>query len=336
MENIRNNQAFDILSKLIKKNAIRDEEQAFIDEWKKENRVNRQIYAFATTQLSIDSLPENAIDYNAIYHRIKNSINKADSESKDVSKKMLPKPFLSGIWKYAAVFALGIVSTMTAMYLIHTDTSSDILSEITVPNGSVSEILLPDSSVVTINSNSKLSYAGNFLSGQRMVNLEGEAFFKVKKQMNGNDFIVCSKGTQILVKGTEFNVRAYQDSPTIEATLVKGAIIFCADKKSIPLKPNQRITFDTNNRKTIVQKASVEDTEWRNGRYTFKDISLKEVIPILNRIYNTHITVDPSSQEIVFSGRIDRNNPLSHSLDVITLTTGTKYNALNDTIYIKK
>ncbi|MEB3375319.1 hypothetical protein SFC43_25945 [Bacteroides sp. CR5/BHMF/2] len=40
-----------------------------------------------------------------------------------------------------------------------------------------------------------------------------------------------------MVKGTEFNVQAYQDTPSIEATLVKGSIIFCADKKSIPLNP---------------------------------------------------------------------------------------------------
>lgn len=95
------------------------------------------------------------------------------------------------------------------------------------------------------------------------MNLDGEAFFKVKKQMNGNEFAVRSKGTQIVVKGTEFNVRAYQDNSTVEATLVKGTIVFCADKKSISLKPEQRLVYNTANKEMVVQKTNLEDTEWQ-------------------------------------------------------------------------
>ena len=86
----------------------------------------------------------------------------------------------------------------------------------------------------------------------------------------------------------------------------------------------------------VVQKTNLEDTEWRNGRYTFKDISLKEVIEILNRIYNANVVINEASQNIVFSGCIDRTNSLKHSLDVITLATGTHFQTINDTIYLKK
>jgi len=332
---MENNKAIEILSRIVRQIPINQEEQTFIDEWRKENSINQQIYTFVTTQTSIDSLPESAIEYQAIYNRIKEKIEKEGilpvEQTRNIRKT---SPFIH-LWKYAAVFLFGIISTVTAMYLIPSGDSCAI-SEITVPKGSVSEIMLPDSSIVTINSNSKLSYAADFLTGKRVVNLEGEAFFKVKKQLNGNEFAVCSKGTSIVVKGTEFNVRAYQDTPSIEATLVKGAIIFCADKKNIPLKPNQQITYNTEDRKAVVKQVDVNDTEWRNGKYTFKEISLKEIVPIFNRIYNTNIVIDKATEDIVFSGYIDRKNPMAHSLDVISLTTGTHYEIINDTIYIKQ
>lgn len=332
---MENNKAIEILSRIVRQDPINQEEQTFIDEWRKENSINQQIYTFVTTQTSIDSLPESAIEYQAIYNRIKEKIEKEGvlpvEQTRNIRKI---SPFIH-LWKYAAVFFFGIISTVTAMYLTPSGDSCAI-SEITVPKGSVSEIMLPDSSIVTINSNSKLSYAADFLTGKRVVNLEGEAFFKVKKQLNGNEFAVCSKGTSIVVKGTEFNVRAYQDTPSIEATLVKGAIIFCADKKNIPLKPNQQITYNTEDRKAVVKQVDVNDTEWRNGKYTFKEISLKEIVPIFNRIYNTNIVIDKATENIVFSGYIDRKNPMTHSLDVISLTTGTHYEIINDTIYIKQ
>ena len=333
---MENNKAIEILSKIVRKEPINQEEHSFINEWQNKNSINQQIYIFVTTKTSIDSLPDSRIDYQTIYNRIKESIDKNEQLSIEEPARSRRKTYLlSNLWKYAAVFFFGIISAATAMYLIPSG-NSQAISEITVPKGSVSEIILPDSSIVTINSNSKLSYANDFLTGKRVVNLEGEAFFKVKKQLNGNEFTVCSKGTSIVVKGTEFNVQAYQDTPSIEATLVKGSIIFCADKKSIPLKPNQQLTYDTGNQKAVVRQVNVADTEWRNGKYTFREISLKEIVPIFNRIYNTNIVIDKATEDIVFSGYIDRKNPMTHSLDVILLTTGTHYQIINDTIYIKQ
>lgn len=332
---MENEKAINILTKILREAPVNQEEREYIDEWRKENDINQNIYTFTITKTSIDSLPENSIEYQAIYKRITNSIEKGKSLSETEQMNMKRKAYsFSNLWKYAAIFAIGVLSATTTLYLMPVrDTVA--LSEITVPKGSVSEIMLPDSSFVTINSNSKLSFSNDFLNGKRDVTLEGEAFFKVKKQLNGNEFTVHSKGTSIIVKGTEFNVRAYQDSPDIEATLMKGAIVFCANKRSIPLKPDQQLTYNTDSQKIVIRKANAEDTEWRSGKYTFKDMSLKEVIPIFNRIYGTNVVLEKGVGDIVFSGYLDRKNPISHSLDVISLTTGIHYQIINDTIYIK-
>lgn len=176
-----NNKAIEILSKIVRKEPINQEEHSFINEWQNKNSINQQIYIFVTTKTSIDSLPDSRIDYQTIYNRIKESIDKNEQLSIEEPARSRRKTYsLSNLWKYAAVFFFGIISAATAMYLIPSG-NSQAISEITVPKGSVSEIILPDSSIVTINSNSKLSYANDFLTGKRVVNLEGEAFFKVKK-----------------------------------------------------------------------------------------------------------------------------------------------------------
>ena len=332
---MESNKLIIILSKIIQKVPINKEEEADLNKWRNENKVNQQFFEFAQTQVSIDSLPENAIEYKAIYNRIKTLIEKEDNQQAKRSgytRRISPHLHL---WKYAAVFVFGVISATTVMHFV-SSIETNTLSEITVPKGSVSEIMLPDSSIVTINSNSKLSYSSNFLSGERIVNLEGEAFFKVRKQINGNEFAVCSKGTRVVVKGTEFNVRAYQTDPEIEATLIKGAIVFCADRKSIPLRPNQSITYNSNNQHIVIEEANTEELEWRNGRYTFKEMSLKEAVPIFNRIYNANIVPSEAIANIAFSGYIDKKNSLTHSLEVITLATGTRYQIINDTIYLKK
>lgn len=73
---MENNKAIEILSKIVRKEPINEEEQSFINEWQKENNINQQVYTFVTTKTSIDSLPDNKIDYQAIYNRIKGNIDK--------------------------------------------------------------------------------------------------------------------------------------------------------------------------------------------------------------------------------------------------------------------
>jgi len=71
-----------------------------------------------------------------------------------------------------------------------------------------------------LNSDSRLAYPTVFKGKERVVSLEGEAYFKVAKDA-AHPFIVKSGNLQIRVLGTEFNVRSY--SPTD----VRVTLIFC-------------------------------------------------------------------------------------------------------------
>ena len=76
---------------------------------------------------------------------------------------------------------------------------------------------------VFLNSDSRLAYPTVFKGKERVVSLEGEAYFKVTKDAQKHPFIVKSGNLQVRVLGTEFNVRSY--SPIdVRVTLITGKV----------------------------------------------------------------------------------------------------------------
>ncbi|MEG1839410.1 MAG: FecR family protein [Bacteroidaceae bacterium] len=329
---MKDNEITNILLKITKGYSLEAEEQSFLDEWKKNNLIHQTIYSFFLTRISINALPESSIDSESIYRRIKENIENEASQQQR-KKHVLQMPFLRQMLKYTAIFVLGAISITAILQFRETQPT---FCEISVPRGSISEVMLPDSSIVTLNSNSSIRYASNFLSNNRNVYLKGEAFFKVKKQKSENRFTVYSKDSKIVVKGTEFNVRAYLEEKDIEATLIKGIIEFKANKRSITMKPKQQIIYTPNGQHIVLREHNPEEMDWRSGMYTFKDQRLKEVIRAFNRIYDASIVLDASVENIEFSGYINKKNTMRHSLDIVLLTTGTQSQLRNNSIYINK
>ncbi|UZJ66049.1 FecR family protein [Sphingobacterium sp. KU25419] len=77
-----------------------------------------------------------------------------------------------------------------------------------VPKGGYYKLELSDGTKVWINAMSRLKFPESFGSGERKVQLEGEAYFEVSKDPD-RPFIVQANGTDVKVLGTHFNVDAY-------------------------------------------------------------------------------------------------------------------------------
>ncbi|MDD4379538.1 MAG: FecR family protein, partial [Dysgonamonadaceae bacterium] len=90
-------------------------------------------------------------------------------------------------------------------------------------NGQRSQVVLPDSSIVWLNSGTTLTYRDNFSEHRRGVILNGEAFFKVAH----NDklpFDVYCNDVVVSVLGTEFDVNAYPESGKVNVALESGEV----------------------------------------------------------------------------------------------------------------
>lgn len=80
-----------------------------------------------------------------------------------------------------------------------------------------------------------------FAGDQRLVELEGEAFFEVRKDTL-KPFIVQTNRLKVRVLGTVFNLKAYPDELQ-QTTLVEGKVRITAGDEEVELRPGDRATL---------------------------------------------------------------------------------------------
>lgn len=196
---------------------------------------------------------------------------------------------------------------------------SKLVLELATPLGGIYQITLPDGTKVWLNAGSSLKYPMSFAKNERRVRLEGEAFFEVTKD-SARPFKVLSKGQEIEVLGTAFNVNAYPDNTTIKTTLVKGKVKLSNNNRyseAIYLLPGQQST-NTNNGK--IQLANVDTapfTAWKEGLFYFDETPLSDALQQIGRWYNVEVKYKGEVPQTHFYGRIKRSKPLREVLDVL-------------------
>jgi len=119
----------------------------------------------------------------------------------------------------------------------------------TKPGSRMTQIQLPDGSVVRLNSSSSLTYDKNFGKNVREVNLTGEAFFDVTKD-SSHPFIIHTNVIDIKVLGTAFNVKSYPNDAITETSLIRGTVEVTVKNRSnakIYLEPNQKLVVANDN-----------------------------------------------------------------------------------------
>ncbi|MGK6350978.1 FecR family protein [Parapedobacter sp. DT-150] len=187
---------------------------------------------------------------------------------------------------------------------------------IATPKGGTYQIILPDGSKVWLNSASSLTYPVKFSGKTRAVALEGEAYFEVTKQ--AIPFIVKTRGQEVEVLGTQFNVSAYADDEETKTTLVEGKVnvVSAGERTSTVLQPNQQATL--RGAELSVKDVNVAPfTDWRDGLFSFQETSLRDAMNQLSRWYDLEVTYDRAVSETYFFGKIKRNNSLSKVLNIL-------------------
>lgn len=157
----------------------------------------------------------------------------------------------------ASIVLLLVVGVL--VYLSINSVSNDrkmefAVNEFKTTAGTRSKTILPDGSVVWLNSESTISYNNDFGLKKRDVRLSGEAFFDVVHNAE-IPFVVHAQNVKILVKGTAFNVRSYPGSNKVQTSLIRGSVQVSSEadpKKLILLKPNEKITMLTKEESPIL------------------------------------------------------------------------------------
>ena len=167
--------------------------------------------------------------------------------------------------------------------------------------GTRSKLMLADSSLVWLNSGSSLKYPVRFTENERVVYLNGEAYFEVKSDKN-HPFIVNTSDIRIRSTGTKFNVLAFDRNPVCEVTLISGKVIveeFAENSNSTlisDLNPDQHLDYNKNTKNSnVINVDTYKYYAWKDGKIIFRNESLGDVVNEISQIFN----VDESLEEIL-------------------------------------
>lgn len=282
------------------------EEKKIIAEWLGHSDENKKLLADLKEIWLSSGIQNNADNYH-----VEKAIQKFTEHIR--KSKYQRKPHISFIpyLKYAAIAVL--ILSLPLSYFIGTRNAlpDNSLTTISCAFGDKSNIVLPDSSLVWLNSGSKLTFNSDFKNGRKVL-LEGEAFFSVSKDKN-NSFQVKTTDIEIEVLGTEFNVKAYSDENSVSTTLVEGSVKISSKDQQTIIKPNQKLVFNKGSKKMIVEELSDTEpyTEWKDGRFVFRNESLAELVPKLERWFDVDIVfADEQVKDRRFTGILHRESIL--------------------------
>jgi ferric-dicitrate binding protein FerR (iron transport regulator) len=201
---------------------------------------------------------------------------------------------------------------------------------ITTPQGSRTQLALPDGSRVWLNAGSTISYSQGFGHTTRLVRLIGEGYFEVAHDKKLS-FSVESDNMRVKVLGTKFNFRDYPADAEATVSLAEGSVAMNSQKMPADnrlLKPGQRATVDKRTGLIRVEGYEVANAcQWTYGRLIFDGQPLPEIVKTLERSYNVKITIhDENLLMLRFYGDFLRQEQtLSEVLDALAATNKIRY-----------
>lgn len=200
----------------------------------------------------------------------------------------------------------------------------EVMNKIIVPTGGEYNLILSDGTRVYLNAESVITFPKHFTGERREVTLEGEAYFHVTASKE-HPFIVKTKDMDVMVTGTEFNVKAYPDEMNVQTTLLQGVVTVFSGfekKEKVEIKPNQQVEWCRDSVKMRVREVDPDlFMAWKNGRFIFRQDRLEDIMRTLARWYGVEVVyLDESVKSMLFAGKLDRSEEITPILDVLRTT----------------
>lgn len=197
-------------------------------------------------------------------------------------------------------------------------------------------VSLPDGSTIRLNSSTELRIPSNYATAKnRMVQLDGEAFFNISK-FEGKPFQVVSNGVTTEVLGTSFNINTDEKTGNTSVAVVTGKVQVNTMRSRIVLHPNEITAVRP---ESINLKKSTfyydEVIGWNDNLLVFNESGFQEVIDNLEEWYGVEfvITGNPSLNS-TYNGRFE-NKSLQLVLEGLGFSSSFDYQIKNKTVFLK-
>jgi transmembrane sensor len=234
--------------------------------------------------------------------------------------------------KYAAIVVI-LIGFPTLYYLNKQSSSPELSTElkytsVVADNGQISKIILPDSSIVWLNSGTMLSYNSGYAVTNRDLKLNGQAYMHIKRD-DLNPLMVACNDLKVKVLGTKFDVSAYPGDDKIKVVLESGSVQLLRtgdDAFNYRLKPGEMAQYDIRLNEVAIKKVNTAYfTSWNEGYLIFNDVPMGDVIERLERKFDIEITVkNKEVYKSIFNANFKDEN-LTEILEYIEYSCPIKY-----------
>ncbi|RRD91419.1 DUF4974 domain-containing protein [Bacteroides heparinolyticus] len=223
-------------------------------------------------------------------------------------------------WRRALLAVSGVAAVVlltigTTLFLLKQSYRDGAMNSITVPQGQRVSLTLSDGTKVWLNSKTRMTYPQLFqVFDERVVEVDGEAYFEVSKQKK--PFVVHTPKGRVEVLGTKFYVRDYRASESFETSLVEGSVKVDAPSGSLTLRPSDKAVWHNGR----LRRERMDDMEmylWRDGIYSFKELTLTEVLKQLENYYDVRIVCSVSPNDTKLSGKFRLIDGVEYALKVL-------------------
>jgi ferric-dicitrate binding protein FerR (iron transport regulator) len=221
--------------------------------------------------------------------------------------------------------------------------SEAVYNVMSTPKARKFHVILPDGTNAWLNSASSIQYPTAFTGRERKVAITGEVYFEVaplipKEESHKVPFIVnVNNQAEIEVLGTHFDVKAYENEPVINTTLLEGVVRITRNTEHVTLHPGQQAQIVISQQKMLVDGAPAKEDDakkaqgltvlnntdidkvmaWKNGVFDFNNIAFADAMHQLERWYDIQVVYEKGiPTDIELNGKMTKDVPLN---DLVTI-----------------
>ncbi|QEC45325.1 FecR family protein [Pseudobacter ginsenosidimutans] len=213
-----------------------------------------------------------------------------------------------------------------------------VYNTLSTPRGRQFHVQLPDGTHVWLNAASSIRYPAAFTGKDRKVTVTGEVFIDVAKNPQQPFLVDVDGKMEVQVLGTSFNVNAYADGPSINTTLIDGAVKVLKDGAAgspILLSPGQQAKLKAQELQLIQLPDLKMVMAWKDGYFIFDHTPLDEILRQFARWYDIEVVYENGIPDFALSGGIRRDFTLTEAL--ITLEKiGLRYRIVDKKLTVLK
>ncbi len=272
----------------------------------------------------------NDLDASSSYHRIDRAAKlfgapEFDSVSsyQNLQNKLDNQKKIRPLFTYISGISAVLVVAFGLFYMLNSSNEIQYLAE----NSSTTEFLLPDNSEVILNAGSSVAYSDKNWSKNRILTLQGEAYFKVAK---GEKFTVETNHGLVSVLGTEFRVN--DRAGYFEVTCYEGLVLVSYDGSDLELSAGN--TYKVFGGTIVNEQTALGNPSWLERKSTFKSMPYNQVVAELERQFNIEISGDATDFTTRFTGSFSNEN-LNTALQAITIPLNLSYSINGKNVVLK-